>query len=186
MIKKCTHIHLGLLGFSVFLVFLLGPVTSASAALVTDFPTYTAPATVNFSGFASGSYLDVYDRTAGGTPVCHLIYSGGSTGVLETVCSGNGTYDGTAASSYSMVSAQALACTALTYAACAAGNPGMPGAFQADFTITSGGGGGGGGATTTTRATSSVEQTQQNLFNIAYLFLGVLFFTVWLLRSRQQ
>jgi len=139
-----TILFYGIIVMALVGAYMIGTAHADAAQLTTDSSTYVSPATVGFSNFVSGDYLDVYLPT--GTPVCELVYSGGNSGILETVCSGFGTYDGTVAGSYALVSAQAAACTTLTLAQCKAVNPGMPGIHEADFDITSGGGGGGGGS----------------------------------------
>jgi len=50
--------------------------------------------------------------------------------------------------------------------------------------LSTGGGGGGGGATTTIVATSTVEQTQQNVWQAYWVFFSMLVFVVWLGRTR--
>lgn len=133
----------------------------AFAALATDHPTYTTPATVLYSGFSGSNGGDLY--IDGSTlPMCPDSAALPASGDLS-IQGFPGCFDGTIAGNYKLVMPTAASCASVSYAACAGSNPGMPGANEIDFIITAGAG------PTSTTSTASSLNSPDEIFN----FLGI-------------
>jgi len=161
-----------------------------SAAITTDFATYAAPATVNYSGFSGGPDLVVYDVNSPSDAAC-VIGGPATSGNLYTQCQAhstapNNTFDNAHASDYELIQASSAHCgtngggAAITLSACLAANTNS--ADHALFSITGGGGGGGGNPYDFGGATSTQDQTQKNFAVIYFVFFANMLFIIWLFR----
>jgi len=168
--------------------FLLGILFAASIVhaltdLAVDFPTYSAPATVNYVDASVGSGYNLY-WSGQSLPICYNETDGwgAASGELNTDCgsgSGTGSFDGSLAGDYHLIQIFAAACHTLSYSACVAANG--EGFYNvADFTITETGGGG----ATTTDETALSAQAQQNIFNGFVIFFIFMMFPIWLFRRK--
>jgi len=172
---------------SVFFLAILCTPVFAFAAISTDFPTYVAPATILYSGFSGGPDLDVYDDNAPSDPVCSIA-SPAVSGDLGVQCTAhasapNNTFDVNHVSSYTLIQASNAHCgtsqsgTPTTLSACLALNPSA--SDHATFTIT----GGTPPSPPLGGATSTTDQSEQNVFSGYVLFLFAMFGMIWLIRK---
>lgn len=132
------HKRLLLSGFfsSVFLGLSLF-VGSAHAALTTDYSTYVAPATVNFSNPGHGaSGMAIYNMSASSSPACENDGAVGSSGNLwSSVCTG---YSSTSTvATFDIITIYDAVCNGVSYATCYSNNPtSVSNNLYASFSVT--------------------------------------------------
>ena len=102
------------------------------AAIATDYSSYTAPATINYSGASGVNNLFLY-LERGGAPVCSINYNMSATGTINGNCSGGGSFDGTITGDYQFLETYAANCFSSSYTACLAANGSSY--TEADFSI---------------------------------------------------
>lgn len=164
-----------------FVVAALVPALSY-AAVTTDFSSYSAPANVLFSGMngSNGAVLYLNEGTGPVCPNTGAVPSSASNSSLSDWCVAQPgyTYSSSTTGTYQLLQPTTANCTG-SYASCIAANPGMPGAYEADFTIT-------GSTPTSTPASSTVyyvENPDQNLAYAVFMFFMSMFGIIWLMRK---
>lgn len=149
-------------------VILLLPTISSAQTVSVDHPIYLNPATVLATKDA-GSQVSLYFMM-GATPIAN---TSGSIGAwtnqsLNAFSWSAGSFAGTVNGQYQLVVATNASCAALSYSACIAANPAAYAEALFEITNTL-------PPTPNTNATSTVDQTQANLF------YGFILFTCWVL-----
>jgi len=161
------------------------PTSAFAGTIIMDASPYTPPATsINYSNSGGGSKVLYFN--SGSLPICDSGASGyGGSGEINAFCTNfSGSFDNTVEGDYQFINENSTLCAALSYAACEAANPdGVGGNGLGEFTIGTGGAGGGGGSIDIA-ATSTLEQSQTNLFNGFLVFFVSMFGMIWLLRPR--
>jgi len=132
---------------------------------------FNSPADVFINGGNSVNDMNLWSNAGDmictiSTPPTYFLLNSGN-------CS---SYDNTLLGDYKITMATVASCMT-NYDDCAASNPGIPGANEADFFITSGGGGGGDSTSTLTDSTASStidkNEAEVNVFNELYFFIGM-------------
>lgn len=158
------------------LVLILLPV-SVLGAVLTDESSYAPPATVYFTSDYPGAGCVLYYSLDGyALPYLYQETMGcGASGDLNSINWTNGTFDGTIEADYKFVQASSVGCSptnqppnGFSYATCAINNPGMPGDYEADFTITS-------ATSTATTTVGTIEDRESYLFLMVLLGISALF-----------